>query len=193
MKINKNQLRRIVEVVTNLSIILVALVSSVVLVRNYLLRPVVAQGVVSQVGVDRNQTLPRDQQPRNSGPAIGTQISVPGINWSESDETVVLALSDKCHFCTESAPFYQRLTQQIATSTKTRVVAVFPQEVEAGKKYLDGLQLPIANVAQAPLNSFGVRGTPTLVIVDKSGTVKQAWVGRLTSDRESEVLSRIKT
>jgi peroxiredoxin len=192
MENKKNKLARSVEVLTNISIILVALIGAVVLVRNYLLRPVVAQNETSQAAIERNQNPQRDQRPKNSGPAVGTQISVPGINWSESDETVVLALSDKCHFCTESAPFYQRLTQQLATSKNTRVVAVFPQEVDAGKKYLDGLKVPITAVAQATLGSFGVRGTPTLVIVDKSGTVKQAWVGRLTADKETEVLNYIK-
>jgi len=73
------------------------------------------------------------------------------------------------------------------------VVAVFPQDTSEGRKYLDGLNVPITEVAQATLDSLGVRGTPTLVIVDKTGTVKQSWVGRLTAERETEVLSRIKT
>jgi hypothetical protein len=38
----------------------------------------------------------------------------------------------------------------------------------------------------------GVRGTPTLIIVDATGVVKQSWVGRLNAERESEVLGRIK-
>lgn len=128
-----------------------------------------------------------------TGPAAGTQISVPGITWSDSEETVVLALSNKCHFCTESAAFYQKLSRELADRQNVRVVAVFPQEVGEGKKYLDGLNVPITQVAQATLDSLGVRGTPTLVIVDKSGTVKQSWVGRLTAERETEVLSRIKS
>jgi thiol-disulfide isomerase/thioredoxin len=128
-----------------------------------------------------------------TGPAAGTQISVPGITWSDSEETVVLALSNKCHFCTESAPFYQKLSRELADRQNVRMVAVFPQEVGEGKKYLDGLNVPITQVAQATLDSLGVRGTPTLVIVDKSGTVKQSWVGRLNAERESEVLSRVKT
>ena len=196
MENQKSKFTKTIEVLTNLSIIIVALTGAVVLVKNYLLRPAVAANQPSLASVTREQSPPRAERPNGSGPsgpAAGSQISLPGINFSDTDETVVLALSDKCHFCTESAPFYQRLTQELAASKKVRVVAVFPQEVDAGKKYLDGLKVPITDVAQAALNTFGVRGTPTLMVVDKNGTVQQTWVGKLTPERETEVLSRIKT
>jgi thiol-disulfide isomerase/thioredoxin len=198
MENNKSKFARAIEIATNLSIIAVAMVGATVLVKNYLLRPPApALSELRQAVVDRNSTGPaensRANRPPPTGPAAGTQISVPGINWGDSEETIVLALSDKCHFCTESAPFYQKLTRELADRKSVRVVAVFPQQVEAGKKYLDGLNVPITQLAQATLDSLGVRGTPTLLIVDKSGTVKQSWVGRLTAERETEVLSRIKT
>lgn len=119
-------------------------------------------------------------------------MSVPGITWSDSEETVVLALSDKCKYCTESAPFYKQLAAETAKRNGVRVIAVFPQDPNAGKKYLDDLGIPVVAVTQATLDSIGVRATPTLVIVDKSGTVKQSWVGLLKNGRETEVLNRIK-
>jgi hypothetical protein len=195
---NKSKFARAVEIATNLSIIAVAIVGATVLVKNYLLRPNgPTPGESRQATVDTN--LPgslensRANRPAPSGPAAGTQISVPGINWSDSEETIVLALSNRCHFCTESAPFYQTLSRELADRKDVRVVAVFPQQVDEGKKYLDEIRVPITQVAQATLDSLGVRGTPTLVIVDKSGTVKQSWVGRLSTEREAEVLSRVKT
>ncbi len=191
---NKIKFARAVEIATNLSIIAVAIVGATVLVKNYLLRPIAA-GVADarQVSAPASLDNSRANRPAPTGPAAGTQISVPGINWSDSEETIVLALSNKCHFCTESAPFYQTLSRELADRKNVRVVAVFPQQVDEGKKYLDGLNVPITQVAQATLDSLGVRGTPTLVIVDKSGTVKQSWVGRLTTEREAEVLSRVKS
>jgi len=195
MENRKSKFAKAVEVTTNLSIIAVALIGATVLVKNYLLRPVTppVENRAAAGNPNPSRENPRANGSAPAGPSAGTQISLPGINWNDSEETVVIALSNKCHFCTESAPFYQRLTQELAASKKVRVVAVFPQDVGEGKKYLDGLNVPITDIAQAQLGSFGVKGTPTLVIVDKSGTVKQAWVGRLTADRETEVLSRIKT
>jgi len=119
-------------------------------------------------------------------------VTVPGVSWEEGDQTIVLALSDHCKYCTESAPFYQKLTRELAERKNVRLVAVFPQEASAGQKYLAGLGVPITEVRQASLDSVGVRGTPTLLIVDKSGAVKQSWVGRLSPEREAEVLNRIK-
>jgi hypothetical protein len=38
---------------------------------------------------------------------------------------------------------------------------------------------------------LGVRGTPTLILVDGSGTVADVWVGALPSNQENEVISRL--
>lgn len=188
MDTTKNKFAKGVEIATNLSIILVALTGATVLVRNYLLRPPVT---ITAGPPSATRNAPGGRQ-LPTGPAQGTQLSVPGITWSDSEETVVLALSDKCKYCTESAPFYKQLAAETAKRNGVRVIAVFPQDPNAGKKYLDDLGVPVVAVTQATLDSIGVRATPTLVIVDKSGTVKQSWVGLLKNGRETEVLNRIK-
>lgn len=173
----------------NFSIIAVALIGAVVLVKNYLIRPALdakTTAVVSSAAPDNE----RRELPK--GPAEGTQISLPGIDWSGSNQTILLALSNKCHFCTESAPFYQRLSSELAQRSDVKLLAVFPQDSNEAKQYLSGLGIQIANVQQATLDSIGVRGTPTLMIVDASGKVKQAWVGKLSPAKESEVLTRLK-
>lgn len=182
-----------VGVAMNLSIMLVALVSVAVLVKNYLVRrsePSASE--VAQARPSASQASANSPGPKR-GLAEGTRLSVPGVDWSESSETILLALSNKCHFCSESAPFYQRLVGEVAQRKDIQLIAVFPQEVSEARKYLDGLGVSIEQVRQAPLDSLGVRGTPTLVIVDKTGAVKQSWIGRLTLERESDVLSRVKT
>lgn len=197
---SKSKLATSIEIATNLSIIFVALVGATILIKNYLLRSSVpATSEINQATSGRNLPAAPDdvRAVRTSSvppraPEEGTQLSVPGVSWADSNQTVVLALSDKCHYCTESAPFYQRLSRDLSKRSDVRLVAVFPQDVGAGKKYLDGLGVPVGQVVQAPLDSLRVRGTPTLVIVDKNGTVTQSWVGKLSPERESEVLGRIK-
>lgn len=191
MNTTKNKFTRGVETATNLSIILVALIGATVLVKNYLLRPpvTITAGRPPAAAPGRESAGKRELP---SGPAEGTQLSVPGISWSDSEETVVLALSDKCKFCTDSAPFYKQLAAETAKRKGVRVLAVFPQEESAGKKYLSDLGVNVGDVKQTTLNSIGVRGTPTLLIVDNTGKVKQSWVGLLKPEGETEVLSRIK-
>lgn len=184
----KKRFAKGVEIAANFAIIVVALTGAAVLVKNYLLThsgpPTIP---VTEAAAVRKRAAPP------AGPAEGVKLSMPGVDWSESNQTILLALSNKCHFCSESAPFYQRLTRELAQRKDVRLVAVFPQETEEAKRYLSDLAVPIADVRQGELASIGVRGTPTLIIVDRTGTIKQSWTGRLSAERESEVLSLIKT
>jgi hypothetical protein len=101
-------------------------------------------------------------------------------------------LSKNCHYCTESGPFYRRLVQQAATNDHNRVIAAFPQDVTAGRDYLTSLDISIDEIMQVSPVDVGTRATPTLVLVDNHGVVKDVWVGKLSSEKEAEVLARLK-
>ena len=89
---------------------------------------------------------------------------------AKDKRTLVLALSTQCHFCTESAPFFQRIRKE--TSKNLKMVAVLPQPVSESHKYLEGEGVQVDDVRQAPLTTIGVRGTPTLLLVDNVGSVQ---------------------
>src|SRR5690349_12890900 len=89
-----------VETVANISIIIVAVVATAVLVKNHLFKPRLAPPVA------------RPAAPGPSVPATGSQLSISGVDWAASDRTLLVVVSTGCHFCSESAPFYQRLTQE---------------------------------------------------------------------------------
>jgi len=190
-----NKIGKLIEIATNVSIILVALIGATVLVKNYLLRspaPAFKQIETSNLPGPNAGQRAGNNATAKPGPAEGTQVSLQGVSWGQSNKSVVLALSDQCHFCTESAAFYQKLTTELAQRRDVQVIAVFPPQVGDGKQYLGKLGVPISDVRQAAFNSLGVRGTPTLMIVDRNGKVEQSWVGRLSPEKESEVLARLK-
>lgn len=170
-----NNLAKRIEFLANVSIILVAALLSIVLVKNYLLtssqkpKPAVSSTADSQI-------------------RAGTKISLPDIDWAKNGQTIVLAISDQCHFCSESALFYQRLSSERG---QTQLIAVLPQSVEEGKKYLDGLNVSVDDVKQVPLASLGIMSTPTLILVDTQGVAINSWVGKLAADREREVLASL--
>ena len=85
------------EIIANLATILVSLLLSVVLIRVFLLPP----------------PVPATSRP---GPRVGMSIkdSLPGVDWAKNKRTLVLAISTKCHFCTESAPFFQLIDKEKA-------------------------------------------------------------------------------
>jgi len=161
------------EVLTNLAIIFAAVLLSVVLIKYYLLPYYSKDG------------------PRDFRVPAGAKVSLPGVDWSNNNQTLLLVLQKGCHFCTESASFYQRLVRETAGREKIHLIAVLPQAYDEGKKYLDDLGVTIEEVKQAPLGSIGVHGTPTLILVDNQGVVITSWVGKLSADGEAEVLRRL--
>ena len=164
-----------IELVANLAIIVVACLLATVLIKNHLLAARAAQP--DSNGQSENQQVNR------------THLSSLGIDWKQSRQTLVLAISSSCHFCTESAPFYRRLVQ---SKGGTRVVAVLPQPIEDGREYLKRLGVSVDEVKQVGLDQIGVGGTPTLLLVDNSGVLKDSWVGRLPPEQETSVLNALR-
>ena len=161
-----------IELVANLAIIVAALLLCVSLV---------------------NRSLLSDQQPVSSKEQLpeGTKLVLSGVDWSKSDQTLLLVLSDACHFCTESGEFYRRLAQERAKATGLRLIAIMPQEVDRGRAYLDRLGVSVDEVRQAPLSVLRVAGTPTLIAVNGAGLITASWVGKLSAEKEAEVLERL--
>ena len=166
-----NNLTKRLEQLANVAIIVVALLLGGVLVRRYLWPQ--AESPPAQARI----------QP-------GTKLSVPGVEWNKNERTLLLVLSTTCHFCTESAPFYQRLAQEKAKKGGVGLVAVMPQSVDESQKYLNGLGVSVDDIRQASLDTVQVRGTPTLIVADRTGTVVESWVGKLPAEKEGEVLNR---
>jgi len=173
----KTQLSKYLEMGANASIMLVAILFSVVLLKSY-----------------SGQPTPKKDQP--SPPPVtqkllqkGDVLTIPKVNW-QNGQTLLLALSTSCHFCTDSAPFYQRLSKDHGDA---RLVAVFPQEQDQGENYLTRLGVKVDDVEQASFMDLGISGTPTLILVDSTGKVVNKWEGALPPNRESEVVGQLKT
>ncbi|MGO8736360.1 MAG: peroxiredoxin family protein [Terriglobia bacterium] len=130
--------------------------------------------------------------PTGAQPLVGLNMkqSLPGVVWAKNKRTLVLALSTQCHFCTDSAPFFQRIGKETAKNVK--MVAVLPQPAGDGRKYLEGEGVHVDDVKQAQLSTIGVTGTPTLLLVDGTGKVADAWQGKLQPEQEAAVLTILK-
>ena len=125
-----------------------------------------------------------------SGEEVTSKPSVASLDiaWNQNGQTLILALSRNCRFCTESAPFYKQLSH---SKGNTHLVALLPQSVEEGREYLQELEVSVDEVKQFSLEKIGVSGTPTLLLVDTSGLVKSFWVGKLSPEQEAAVLSML--
>ncbi|HEX8179018.1 MAG TPA: rhodanese-like domain-containing protein [Pyrinomonadaceae bacterium] len=161
-----------IELCANIAIITLALLLGALAIRRHFFPPTPA---------------PRPRGTLEPAALIGSHPTLPAVDWAKQGRTVLLALSTHCRYCTQSAPFYQRLAQTLARQADTKLLAVFPEESAEAQRYLQALGLSVAGVYQAPLANIGVGGTPTLLVVDDKGAVVKAWVGQLNDDDESEV------
>jgi hypothetical protein len=157
------------EIATNIAVLAVCCLVGTLLIRNYF--------------------FPK-AQPSSKALVLGSRVDLPNAQWSKANQTVVLAISTECHFCSESAPFYQKLTKA-ALDKHDRVVAVLPQEISVARAYLDAKQVTVDDVLQMPLNRLGVDGTPTLLLVNSKGQITATWIGKLTPKTEVEVINTL--
>jgi rhodanese-related sulfurtransferase len=166
--------RHSIERVVNILLIVVALIFTVSIARRFLHRDA---GAANQALILK----------------AGMKLELANMDWSKNGRTLVLGLSTTCHFCTESAPFYQKIVRQLARHQgATRIVAVLPQPVAAGQKYLQDLGVSVDEVREANMVSMGLGPTPTLAVVDDAGVVTAAWVGKLGISQQYEVLKQLK-
>ncbi|HYG09298.1 MAG TPA: hypothetical protein VD835_04935, partial [Pyrinomonadaceae bacterium] len=69
-------------------------------------------------------------------------------------------------------------------------MAVLPQKPAEAQKYLSDHGITVDEIRQAVQGAEYARATPTLMIVDNSGSVVESWVGKLPPEKEAEVLER---
>lgn len=123
--------------------------------------------------------------------APDARLIVNGINWADSERTVLVALGKECKYCSDSAEFYRRLAAGIAGQTNTRLIALFSEKESDGEAYLKQLAVPIPEVRYTSLSSLGIKNVPTLVILDRNGVVNDMWVGKLSPLKESALMSKL--
>lgn len=117
---------------------------------------------------------------------IGTKVS-----WSQdvasSRGTMLVAIRDGCHFCAEEMPFYKRLIDA-AHLGNTHIVFLLPNDPLTEKAFIKRSGLTSVPVRQADFAALHISGTPTILLVDQSGKLRQYWIGKLPADQEAQVL-----
>jgi thiol-disulfide isomerase/thioredoxin len=124
-------------------------------------------------------------------PTVGRQVALSGDYFRSDQRSVILVLQTTCGFCNASMPFYKRL-MDLSREKNINYIAVFPQTVEEGTRHLNKYGVAGLRVVQSGLDKFEASGTPTLIITDDKGVIERVWVGKLTPDKESEVVDTLK-
>jgi thioredoxin-related protein len=166
------------DVAANVAIIALCLVVGAVLIKNHFLTPTPA---APPSAVDREAEI--------EGKASPELASLAATH--DADRMVVVALAPGCRFCTESMPFYKRLIEERdAQGAGVPVIATVASEemIEGERQVMDEAQVSPDDLVALSLGDVGVSGTPTLLLVDRDGTVLEAWIGMQQPDGEEEIL-----
>lgn len=121
-----------------------------------------------------------------SGLHIGQRLPVNDVDWKARHRTLVFILSTGCHFCSESASFYAELLKN-QPQGDWQALAIFPQPSELATLYMRKNGYDIPNMRQVDLSALEIAGTPTLLLVDNTGVIRQQWIGKLSSKYEDDV------
>lgn len=158
-----------IELGVNIVIAIAIVVVAVVLVKRYAFPPV------------NPGSLPRI--------TLGERLNVPNVNWEQNKKSLVFFLMKDCEHCKSSAPFYRQLIED-ASKRNVKWLAILPNSVEEGRKYVQSLDLPIDNVQTGSLSGYKIPGTPSVLFVDNRGVVKGVWIGEAPG-REKEMRDRL--
>jgi thiol-disulfide isomerase/thioredoxin len=173
MRLDRDTFKTTLEISTNVAVLLVAVVLLSLLAINIFVKPPIAN--------------------LNRGLEKGKAFSpIRTVDYADSEKTLLIALNTSCPFCRESLPLYQRLVEALPQPSKAlHIVAIFPnREADVGD-YLRDNHLTIDAVAEVDLNSLRISGTPTVILIDRSGAVKDFWNGKLTENEAQEFLNSV--
>ncbi len=121
---------------------------------------------------------------------VGKKLPLKRVRFDSGDYTIVLAASPQCSYCAANNRFYEELygaAQQVAV----QFVLVVRDSVDSNG-YRSSLGMHKANVQPVDFRSVGIAVTPTLLLVDRAGIVKQVWVGALGPDEQESILAAVR-
>ena len=170
---SRKRLKSILDVTTNIVVILFAVIAIGVLVRNYF----APQSVKNSAAITKGSIFPE----------------IAGVDYKQTPRTLILALNVDCRYCTRSVPFYNSLADaRQENAGQVNIIAAFINKDPAlVKSYADEKQLSVQAIAGIDFDKLGIHSTPTLVLIDSAGKVLDSWTGELKPDGEREVFTAL--
>jgi hypothetical protein len=171
--LTRKKLKYILDVTTNVVVVVFAVVAIGVLVKNYF----APQSAKLSVAITKGSVFPE----------------IAEVDYKQTPRTLILALNVDCRYCTRSVPFYNSLSEaRKENAGQVNIIAAFiNKDEELVKSYAEEKQLSVQAIAGVDLDKLGVHMTPTLILVDSASKVIDSWRGELQPDGEREVFAAL--
>jgi peroxiredoxin len=144
----------------------------------------------------RPSVRPKESQappvfPKAGERLLGSEL----VRLNKTPYTLLAFVREDCRYCQDSLPFYRQIQEKLRqSSSRVHAIAVTTDEASRARTYLQGNGLSnfeVASFSRDDWLKFRILGTPTLVMADQSGLIKQIWVGRLTAAQQQDVLNAL--
>jgi rhodanese-related sulfurtransferase len=119
---------------------------------------------------------------------VGSQITIPDVDFADHERTVVLAIAASCRYCMTSIPFHQKLVRAATRNGIPLVVLTEKNRASNPASLLDSIGARDATAIEVDLAALGIEGTPSIFGIDSHGSVTGLWVGELLPRHEHAVL-----
>ena len=122
---------------------------------------------------------------------VGDSITLTNVDFKRADRTLLLVVRKGCRFCDESMPFYKRLGDDPTLAKRTQFVVVAPDDELVSREELAKQQVRVDQIVTKSLTALRVQGTPTAILVAKTGRIERIMVGRLDETQQQELMSAL--
>lgn len=124
--------------------------------------------------------------------AVGEKIALAGVDFRAAEQTLLLVVRKGCRYCDESMPFYKQLGDDAAIAKRTRLVLAAPDDETVSREELAKQAVRVDQVVKVSAGQLKIRGTPTAILIDRSGAVRQVFIGRLDEAKQQELVGVLK-
>jgi hypothetical protein len=123
-------------------------------------------------------------------------LAVGEKQFSSAHRTVLVAIRNGCRYCAASMPFYRKLERSVAARKDGRVKMIFlaPGDQAKNSEYLEANALSpdrLMSLSREQAKNLKITGTPTVIVADEKGVVKDVWIGQLNDASEAQVMETL--
>jgi hypothetical protein len=124
----------------------------------------------------------------------GDRIDLPATLYEAGEFTTFLFARSDCGVCQETKTVYAQVIAELRSSGSTKVVLVGrASHHDEDAVYAAALGLEVTEYAPAEFGRLRLRHVPTLVVVDRTGTIIGAWEGAPPRSERHDFGARVKS
>lgn len=171
--IDQVRVKSFIEVASNVAVVVAAMVVVGSFARSYF-RP--KPQIMLQGGLQKGAQLPQ----------------FPGLDFSKSRKTLLVAMDASCDSCRESLPFFSTLVEKLRVKpSDARLITIFQGGDEQTRRYAEQSRLNVDTVFGVDFKQLALSALPSVILVDSTGTVLDFWLGIPSKDTEEQILKHL--